>query len=237
MQSIYINDRVEKIKGDEKEINRFVEEYKPFIASCTEKITGRYVRFGEDDELSIALMAFVEAVESYDSSKGNFLSFARNVISRRLIDHYRKEKRHGNVVSLNEYLNEDKEEIDFGAGESIDRHSIEQINEYRRFEIAELKEELQKWDITFEDLVESSPKHKKTREICGSITGYILSKPDIIKLIKQKKYVPITEIEKALKIPRKKVERLRKYIIAVIIVATGDYMYIRDYIKDYMKIG
>ncbi len=235
MQPIYINERVEKIKGDEGEINRFVEEYKPFIASCTEKVTGRYVRFGEDDELSIALMAFVEAIESFDSSKSNFLSFARNVISRRLIDYYRKEKKYVNVVSLNEYYNEDKEEIDLGTAESIDRYSIEEINEYRRLEIAELKEELKKWDITFEELVESSPKHKKTRKMCSDITGYILSKPDIIKFIKQKKYIPFIEIEEALKIPRKKMERLRKYIIAVIIIATGDYMYIKDYIRDYMK--
>jgi len=55
-------------------------------------VVGRYVAYGQDDELSIALMAFVEAIRSYDVSKGNFLSFSQNVIKRRIIDYYRKEK-------------------------------------------------------------------------------------------------------------------------------------------------
>lgn len=49
-----------------------------------------------------------------------------------------------------------------------------------------------------------------------------------------KKYIPIAEIEKALKISRKKIERLRKYIIAIIIIITGDYYYIKEYIRDYI---
>jgi len=32
-------------------------------------VVGRYVAYGQDDELSIALMAFVEAIRSYDVSK------------------------------------------------------------------------------------------------------------------------------------------------------------------------
>ena len=81
MRSVFINEKVEKIRESEDEINRFVEEYKPFIASCTEKVTGRYVRYGEDDELSIALLAFVEAVRSYKIDKGNFLPFSFSSLS------------------------------------------------------------------------------------------------------------------------------------------------------------
>jgi len=233
MQSVSINERVEKIKDDEEQINLLIEEYKPFIASCTEKVTGRYVRYGEDDELSIALMAFVEAIKSYSSVKGNFLSFAQSVIKRRLIDYYRKEKRHGGVISLNDYYQEHEGEKDLSIGKSIDRYSIEEISEYRRMEIEELKDELFKWGITFFELAEASPKHNKTRKICTEIIRFLLSRPDMISLIKQKKYIPIAEIEKALRIPRKKVERSRKYIIAVIIIATGDYQYLSDYIKIY----
>lgn len=58
MYSVTINQRVEAIKNNEEEINLFVEEYKPFIAACTQKVVGRYVAYGQDDELSIALMAF-----------------------------------------------------------------------------------------------------------------------------------------------------------------------------------
>ena len=231
MQSVLLNERVEKIRHDDEAINRFIEEYKPFIASCTEKITGRYMRYGEDDELSIALMAFVEAINSYDSVRGNFLSFAQGVIRRRLIDYFRKEKRHSNIISLNEYYGEDDDEKDLTADESIDKHSEEEVSEYRRLEIEELRDELSQWEISFFDLAEASPKHSKTRRICSEIIGFLLSQPELLRVIKQKKYLPVAEIEKALRIPRKNIERARKYIIAVIIISTGDYQYIKDYVK------
>lgn len=230
MQSVQINERVEKIRNDDDAINLFIEEYKPFIASCTEKVTGRYVRFGEDDEFSIALMAFVEAIKSYDSGKGSFLSFAQGVIKRRLIDYFRKEKRHSNVISLNDSYSDDDEERDLSANQAMERYSEEEISEYRRLELEELKEELFKWDISFFDLAEASPKHKKTRKICNDIVNFLLSRNDLITLIKQKKYLPIAEIEKTLRIPRKNIERARKYIIAVILIRTGDYQYIKDYV-------
>ncbi|MCX8131222.1 MAG: RNA polymerase sigma factor SigI [Clostridia bacterium] len=232
MQPVSINERVEKIKNNEDEINKLVEDYKPFIASCVEKVTGRYVRYGEDDELSIALMAFVEAVKSHDSAKGNFLTFSQNVIKRRLIDYYRKEKRHTNVISLTEYYNdEDDSVVDLSAGEAIENFTREEISEYRRLELQQLKDELLAWDISFVQLAEASPKHDKTRKMYKDIVRFLLTEPELIKLIKQKKYIPIAEIEKSLDIPRKKIERARKYIIAVIIISTGDYQYIRDYLE------
>ena len=61
----------------------------------------------------------------------------------------------------------------------------------------------------------------------------ILSRQDIIECIKVKKYFPVSEIANGLKISRRKLERLRKYIIASVIILTGDYQYIREYLKDY----
>ena len=229
MQSAAINERVVCIKHNETEINRLVEEYKPFIAACTEKVTGRYMRYGDDDELSIAMIGFVEAIKSYDHTRGNFLSFSRNVMKRRLIDYYRREKRHDGVISLNAYTAENGEELDFSENESIARYSEERLSEYRRIELAELKKELEEWDISFFDLARTSPKREKTKKACMEAVGLILSRPDLLKLIIEKKYLPLAEIEKGAKIPRKIMEHSRKYIIAVVLIAIGDYQYIRDY--------
>jgi len=232
MYPVSINERVENIRGDEQGINSFVEEYKPFIASCVEKVTGRYVRYGEDDELSIALMAFVEAINSYDNRKGSFLSFSQNVIKRRLIDYFRKEKKHSSTVSLNEcYGDDEDQEIDLSTNESIEKFSKEEISEYRRLEIEDLKMELRKWDISISDLVESSPKHDKTRRLYAGIAKYIVSRPELISIIMNKKYLPVADIEKDMGIPRKKIERARKYIIAVVVIILGDYQYIRNFIE------
>ncbi len=231
MQFNAINARIEGIRDDENETNRFVEEYKPFIAACTEKVTGRYMSYGKDDELSIAMLAFVEAIRTFDQSKGNFFSFSRNVIKRRLIDYYRSENRHNKVISLHVYMDEQDEEFDLSSGEAVQAYSEQKISEYRRLELEELGRELKEWKITFSDLAEASPKHEKTRKQCSEIVGLILSRPDMLQQIMVKKYLPVAEIEKALRLPRKLMERFRKYIIAVVVIATGDYEYIREYIK------
>ncbi|HOQ07313.1 MAG TPA: sigma factor [Clostridiales bacterium] len=75
MQFDALNARISSIRDDAEETGRFVEEYKPFIASCARKVTGRYMSYDSDDELSIAMIAFVEAIKSFDSSKGIFSLF------------------------------------------------------------------------------------------------------------------------------------------------------------------
>lgn len=231
MQFTAINARIESIRDNITEVNRFVEEYKPFIASCAEKVAGRYMSYGSDDELTIAMLAFVEAINSFEQTKGNFFSFSRNVIKRRLIDYYRSEKRHSNVISLNMYMEEQDEEFDLSSGAAVRAYSENKISELRKLEMEELGKELVCWKITFSDLAGASPRHEKTRKQCSEIVGLILSRPDMLQQVLVKKYLPVAEIEKALKLPRKLMERFRKYIIAVVVIATGDYEYIREYIK------
>lgn len=232
--SISINERVQIVKSNSDEINRLIEEYKPFIASVVQGFTGKYVNYGEDDELSIGLMAFEEAIKSYDSSKGNFLVFARNVIKRRLIDYYRKEQKHNRVVPLiSSYslAGDEEEEFDLSTQESIKEYAEGQISELRRLEIEELRNELAQWGISFFDVAKSSPKQGGTREIYSRVINFILNNPQIVEVMKKKKYLPVAEIEKSVKIPRKKIERGRNYIIAVVLILSGDYQYIKDFIK------
>ncbi len=232
MRSVSVNKRVERIKDNKEEISRFIEEYKPFIASCTKNITGRYMTYGSDDELSIALIAFAEAIKTFDCTRGNFFPFAGRIIKNRIIDYYRKEKRNSNVISLNEYYKGDinKKGKDIRESEAIDRYSIYEDSYYRRIELEELTKELKKWDIKFLDLVNVSPRQKKTRKIYHSIIKYITATPELIEIMHKKKQIPISEIEKELGISRKKFERARKYIIAMVIIVSGDYEYIRGYI-------
>lgn len=227
-----LNERVQRIKTSDIEIDKLVQEYKPFIASCVEKITGRFVRYGEDDELSIALLAFVEAVKAFDISKGNFLSFAQNVIKRRLIDYFRKESKHSKIVSISTYTSDDEDsELDLSTGQALDKYSQDNISEYRRLELQELKKELALWDISFFELTNASPKSEKTRKSYNDVIQYLMSNPDMVDQVKKKKLLPIAEIEKNTGIPRKTIERSRKYILAVIIILTGDYQYVKDYIN------
>ena len=53
-----------------------------------------------EDELSIAMLAFYEAILGYAKSRGAFLPYARPGHPKPLIDYTRKERRHQNLVSL-----------------------------------------------------------------------------------------------------------------------------------------
>lgn len=230
-----INERVERIRllNDGKSI--FIQEYKPFIASTVEKCVGRYVSYGQDDELSIGLIAFEEAINHYEGSKGSFLSFAQNVIKRRIIDYYRKEKRHQGVSYIDDY---NPTEEDGGNAydylvttDQIQGQYFEQeVNELRKMEIMQLQLELEKFDLVFSDIAKSSPKHKGTKKAYLEIIKYIVENKEVSDKIRQKKYIPVAEIQMATNLPRKTIERARNYLIAAVLILTGDYYSLREYI-------
>lgn len=234
-----LEERVLRIKNNPEEINNLINEYKPFISATVSKVLGRFVEYGRDEELSVALSAFMEAVRGFDKAKGAFLSFAKMVIRKRLIDYFRKERRYTEHVSLEDGFrtkgstrdSDETGENDYFVKSAIENFNTEKLNEYRRLEIIQLKDQLKLWDLSFNDIVAASPKQEKLREIYREAICCILCNPDITKVILNKKYLPLAEIEKISKIPRKKLERGRNYIIASVIILTGDYEYIRDFIE------
>lgn len=230
-----LNDRVIRIKASKKEKNDLIQDYKPFIAATVEKCVGRYVTYGQDDELSIGLIAFEEAINHYDANKGNFLSFAQNVIRRRIIDYYRKEKKHQEVAHITELYPEEEREDNLydyiNTAQQVQGEYFQQeLNELRRQEIFQLKDELQAFDLSFSDIAKSSPKHKGTKKSYMDIVRFIVDNKEITDKIKQKKYIPVAEIQLATNLPRKTVERARNYVIAAVLILTGDYYSLREYI-------
>ncbi|WP_352420812.1 RNA polymerase sigma-I factor [Proteiniborus sp.] len=227
-----LEDRVEKAKTNSDEMNNLIEEYKPFIASTIQKRTGRFLKYGYDDELTIGMLAFKESIESFDKSKGKFLNFAKHVINLRMIDYYRKTKREGNVVSL-EVINQQDDEstIDIGAAKAIEEYEKERENEARKLEIFQYKKELNDWQIEFSDLVKVSPKQEKLRNLYKDVAKLIIENRELLDILISRKRLPIKEIENHTGIHRKKLERGRIYIISLVIVMKGDYNYLKEYVN------
>lgn len=223
-----INEQVMIIKNDKERINLFINDYKQFIIAYCNKSLNRYIDINNDDEYSIALMAFYESIQSYDISKGSFFSYAQRVIKSRLIDYYRKNKALLNEKSIEE---DTEDEDKFFLNQSIENYEKQDISYLRKLEIESLIGELSKYDITFKDLIKSSPKWKSTRRQYNEIINYIIKDRDIIEEICLNNKIPITKIQKDTNIPRKTIERSRKYIISVLIILLGDYQYIREYIN------
>ena len=73
--------------------DQLVRAYLPFIRSETAKFIHRIPQEGIDDELSIAMFAFHEAVMAYQKDRGSFVSFASLIIRNRLIDFQRRRRK------------------------------------------------------------------------------------------------------------------------------------------------
>lgn len=227
-----LEERVENAKKNKGELNELIQEYKPFIASTLQKRTGKYLDYGYDDELTIGMMAFKEAVEAYDKSKGKFLNLAKQVITFRAIDYYRKNQKLKDTIYLQE--NYEIENGDIGAvilNRAIEEYEHKNINEMRRLEILEYKKELKEWGIEFVELVKASPKQQRLKRTYEDIAQFIVQDQNMLNKLITIKRLPLKEIENNMLINRKKLERGRIYIIALVIATIGDYELIREYIE------
>ncbi len=225
LKTATLEDRVEQAKKDKELLNQLISQFKPFIASVIQKRIGKYLRYGSDDELSIGLLAFNEAIRSFDKGKGKFLSFARIVIINRLIDYYRKSSKEKTIT-----LNFDPETED-PINEFIDKKAMENYSygveeESRKTEIIEYSAVLKHWDISFENLVKVSPKHNVLRDEYIKIAKLITERQDLLSDLKRTQRLPVKELEKIIPIHRKKIERGRIYIIAVVIAIINKFSFI-----------
>lgn len=219
---------IEEIKQNEDMRNEFIIQYKPFIASFTSECAHRYVTYGVDEELSIALMAFNEAIDRFNG-KGNFLLYAKMVIKARLLDYFKSSLYRENKKSFGLY-NEEDDEIDELKEDAIQRYAASYEQSIRVCEINELNALLQDFDITFQDLVKSSPKHLITRHYVNNAIQKILERDELVDKIMSDHTLPLKEIEKSFLIPRKKIESYRKYIIAGIVLADSDLETLKEYL-------
>ncbi len=220
-----INERVSRIKGDKKEISLLIEEYKPFIMGVVSRKISKFVEYGVDEELSVALSAFYEAIESFDENKGAFLSFASTVIHRRLIDYLRKKR--CNEVSIEECEQSNSAEL---TRKAFDSYSRSEYEENLRIELEMFKSELAAFNISMEKLVKASPKQRGTKKLYSTVVSYIADDSELSEQIFRKGYLPVAAVCEATGVNRKKVERGRDYIIACMIIKHGDYIYMKEYV-------
>jgi len=225
-----LDSRVTAAKSSEKDIEKLIDEFRSFLQGRVNKYSLKYDIYRRDELFGIAMYAFYEAIKNYDPLKGHFIPFANRVVCERLIDHIRSVYRNeANTISL--------EEADQAPNSSamLDEVAIRQFENYRRqemllYEIEQLKTELAGWGITLESLVEKSPKHKKLKNLYKTVVKQIFQDPDIIQTIQIKRYFPVKAISELCKIPQKKIERARTYLIASIIIKMGDYELLLDYV-------
>lgn len=216
--------------------NDLIESYKPFIAKTVSSVCKRYI-YESDDEFSIGLIAFNEAIQKYSPDKGNSLiSFAEVLIKRRVIDYIRTQVKHQNV-SFELGIHDEEESSSSTIEDKLSLENFRQKTdeELRRDEITRFVKVLNDFELSFQDLIEQTPKHADARKNAMSVAQILAEEDDLRNILLEKKRLPIKQLESHVSLSRKTIERNRKYIIAISLILIGDYVYLRDYIKGVLE--
>lgn len=238
MQEAFLHKLItEAKKSDQSAREELILAYRSQIAAAASKICGRPLDWNNDDELSIGLIAFNEAIDSYDASKDkSFWNYAQLVIHNRLVDYFRREARWKQraVVPLDN---------ETGVAQLQYSQAVEKFEKQERaWEQAEMMARFQaallEYKITLDALVKDSPSHKDTKINLMKVASAVRENPDLLRKLKQTKQLPIKELMLQTGLSRKVLDTGRRYIIALILILVHDeFSGMRSFIKFHAEEG
>lgn len=215
-------------EGNEHLREEYITSQKEYIRSFASFVCHKNLDWHNDDELSVSLMAFNRAIDTFDPALGNsFMTYARVLIRNSLVDYFRSQqqgKEQGNICT--EELTNNNE-----VAASLGRYSLHSENLERVYEIEIFKENLQNCGLTLEELVKQSPRHRDTRENLKNIVFKVAGHKTILERCLKDKRLPIGEIQSVSGANRKILEKWRKYLLSLLIIAAhGELEMLTEYI-------
>lgn len=228
--------KVYDAKSDMQIADELIKEYMPFIKSETSKFLHRVPTY-DDDELSISMIAFHEAIRSYSRTRGSFLKYASVIIKNRLIDYARKEQKQSGVLSI-EMLGEEREtSVENNMPDEKDEIAEYEMRDATKSEIVELVRQMEPFGVSLSDVADNCPKQQKTIKACADAIKYAKQHPELLDEFLRTKRLPMAELTKGSGAERKTLERHRKYLVALLLIYTNGYEIIRGHIKQVLKGG
>lgn len=222
-------------KEDSGRADDLIRAYIPFIRSEATKFMARLCT-DQDDEYSIAMMGFYEAIMGYEKGRGAFLSYAAMLIRSRLIDYQRKESRHQGQISLYEEKGgEDDRTLLDTLEDEKDHFELSATREATRQEIEELSGVMAQFDVSFSDVADNAPKQDRTLQSCAAAIRYAAEKPQLLEELLKTKKLPMAQLVSGSGTERKTLERHRKYILAMLLIQTNGYEIIRGHLRNVLK--
>lgn len=187
-----------------------------------------------DDEWSIALCAFSRAIDTYVPERGAFLPYAETLIKNSLIDAYRSEARRESEFSVppeafDGETDDDGENPVLGA---VVQMSNRAQDTRLKDEIAALGTQLKAFGFSFFDLTECSPSQQRTRLACAKAVRALLTRPEDIEAMFRTRKLPMKNLVRFDGVSEKLLNRYRRYIIASIVILTGEYPILAAYIRN-----
>ncbi len=237
-------EKIREAKESEAALNRLIMDNESFILRSASSAVKHFVT-KSDDEFSIAMIAFHDAIFSYDEDKGNFNAFASLVIKRRLLDKLKSDYRRApevlvdgtsmdgspdsgeEVTSLQLEIRSKQAELSETAADPSTVPGTTPVQD----EIEAVTQLLAHYDFSFYDLTSCSPKAGKTKDVCAKAVTVLLKKEELFSKMRATKSLPMKEMIELAGLPRKILERHRKYIIAAAEILNGEYPLLAEYMN------
>jgi len=229
---------VEQVQqGDAAARDQLIREFRPFIIRTVRYICKRPIDWN-DDEASIGLIAFDEAIDRYNASCGkSFDNFAYMLIRNRLIDEFRKNGKHSGNISLDMAANGGQEQAWSEIASSLEAYERETAAQELVQELIRYDETLQEYGVQLEELEECSPSHRDARVQLIRMAKSFCARPDWLSYLKRTRNLPIKDMLNFVEVSRKTIERNRKYLIALILIFdTEDFVRIRSTVS-FAQVG
>ena len=227
--------RVYDAKDDMTAADSVISDYIPFIKAQVSKLMKRPVNIQQDDEYSVAMIAFHEAINGYSKTRGTFLSYASLLMRNRIIDFWRKNNRHNQVISINAPTSNEDQTIEDSLTDDEDYEENLAIREATKEEIIELSTQLRAFDVSLTDIADNSPKQERTLAACKRVVAYVKEDAELMEDFLRTKRLPLKKLTDGSKVARKTIERHRKYIIGLLLIYTNGYEIIRGHLAEVMK--
>ncbi|MFA7468377.1 MAG: sigma-70 family RNA polymerase sigma factor [Desulfotomaculaceae bacterium] len=217
-------------RGDAAARDELIKSHLDFIAKVSSQTCKKYLTWGNDDELSIAQVAFNEAIDKFRPGGGaSFHGYARRVIHSRLVDYIRKEARHSHL-SLTPMNPGDEELSRHDIIASTELYQEGQQQAVLAAVVDEFINVLKQYSVTLDELVKISPKHRDSKETLQQVALCLTNEPELMEYLKKHKLLPIKKLELLTGVKRRVLEKGRKYTIALALILSEDRFFpLRDF--------
>ncbi len=217
---------------DERAREELIRRQEKNILKIASRAKRRFVT-KSDDEWSVALCAFSRAIDTYNPERGGFLPYAERLIRNSLVDAHRMEARHAPEISVAPEAFDGS--VEDGAPSpvlyAVVEKSVRAADTALREEILSAGAALRPFGFGFYDLTGCSPSRAETRAACSAAARAVAGSPEELRRMLRTGQLPARRLMQAEGVSPKILERYRKYIIASVVILTGDYPILAGYIR------
>ncbi|MGE5590122.1 MAG: sigma factor [Bacillota bacterium] len=222
--------------GDEQAREELISRHRAFIRQAASRVCRRPLDWHNDDELSVSLLAFNEAIDTFNPEAGrSFLGHASMVIHHRLVDWFRRQPAQAPLLLDGAVPDEEGDDgaiapLEAGPAASAYREQedmADRADDLARYDLA-----LRRYGTSLAELGVICPRHRDTRLSLQRAAARLASDAALMRSLTRKGQLPIKQLQGVTGLSRKVLETGRKYIIAVaLILGTDDYTHLKGFIK------